>query len=65
MAEICAGRDPGARVGVDFFCDGERAVEEVDGLGEVVEVVENDGELVEEEGVGLAELERGVEVFLR
>ena len=64
VAKVCPCSDPGAWVGVELLRDGEGVAKELDGLREVVEVVEHDSEFVEEEGVGLAELVRGVEVFL-
>ena len=65
VAEIRPCSNPGTRVAVDFFGNGEGFAEELDGMREMVKVVKHDGEFVEEQGVGLAELVRGVEVFLR
>ena len=65
VAEVGAGGDPGLGVAADVAGDGERAGEHGDGGAEVVEVVEDDAELVEEEGVRLAQLVGGVEVLLR
>ncbi len=65
MTQIRTRGDPGAGIGVDFLCDGEGALEELDSLWEMIKVVEHDSELVEEQRVGLTELVRGVEEFLR
>ena len=65
VGEVGARGDPGFGVGVDVAGDGEGLVEDGDGVVEVVLVVEDDAEFVEEERVGLAELVRRVEVFLR
>ena len=65
VAEVGAGGDPGLGVAVDVAGDGQRAGEHGDGGREVVEVVKDDAELVEEEGVRLAQLVGGVEVLLR
>ena len=64
VAKVRTCGDPGTRVGVDFFGDGEGPVEELDRLREVVEVVEDNGQFVEEERVGFAELVRSIEVLL-
>ncbi len=63
MPQVRTGSDPSARVGVDLDCNLQSALEEGDGLGEVVLVVEHDAHFVEKKRIGLAHLIGGGEVF--
>lgn len=63
MPQIRTSSDPSARVGVDLSRDLQSALEEVDGLGEVVLVVEHDAHFIQKQRIGLAHLVGGGEVF--
>lgn len=63
MPQIRTGSDPSARFGVDLDCNLQSALEEGDGMGEVVLVVEHDAHFVQKQRIGLAHLVGGGEIF--
>ena len=64
MAKICAGGDPRSRVAINVGGNGEGTVEDVDGFGEVVEMVEDDAKLIEKQRISATEGVSGVEEFV-